>query len=485
MNTHKFLYIVGTLLLAYSHSAEARITLLTAAIQGTNVLRYQIDVVTTENSTAIITVWEASGAMSSGQSRTDSAYTRTRSLAFNNLKPSTTYNYAARIQPRRGRAYRSAIQSFTTSALPADIPTISISNPYTTSTTDISHLLLNFMRDPGAEESLVIVDSSGNVVWYTVVSELTGNATDTVDGFSYDASSNTIYVLLNYQDIVKITLDGTVSPFVTLAGSYAHHAVEVFGGNVYVVSATEITSGGTNYVEDGYQVYDSSGALLTSWGVTTGGMDPSLDTTSAWAAGSSFWNMLFPTAVDWTHANAIHLRDESGVTKAYLSLRSTDQIIKVDDATGTIDWYLGSNGTGSRHATGDFAMDTTGVDTTWFSGQHDVNFSDTGSMVIFDNQNSSGAISRAVDMTLDETGMTVRNDQVGDFTYYSTAGIFSGLCQAFGAARKTVNSHLIATCGTQGLISEFDSSGNPIWDLQATNATGNPTFIYRAYPIYF
>lgn len=108
------------------------------------------------------------------------------------------------------------------------------------------------------------------------------------------------------------------------------------------------------------------------------------------------------------HANAVQDVEEADGTKLYVSLRNPSRVLKVDVATGAVDWSLGQGG--------DFVLlDADGApaaDDLWFYGQHDVKR--VGDLlVVYDNglyraQHGGTAYSRALVLELDEDARTAR-----------------------------------------------------------------------------
>ena len=125
-------------------------------------------------------------------------------------------------------------------------------------------------------------------------------------------------------------------------------------------------------------------------------------------------------ALDWMHANSIQLTPDGNLL---LSVRHLDLLLKIDYANGSgaILWKLGKGG--------DFQMQPQqDSDWPWFSHQHDANFLDEKTILLFDNGNTrlaSGAsnelTSRGQLIEVDETTMTARLLRNIDLGAYSAA----------------------------------------------------------------
>lgn len=103
---------------------------------------------------------------------------------------------------------------------------------------------------------------------------------------------------------------------------------------------------------------------------------------------------------DVTHANALEIAADGNIL---ISVRHTDEIIKIDRQTGEILWRLG----GSQSRNNDFTYIGDSLNGT--SHQHAPLMLDNGNILIFDNGNSragQGRVSRAVEYELDEQALT-------------------------------------------------------------------------------
>lgn len=102
---------------------------------------------------------------------------------------------------------------------------------------------------------------------------------------------------------------------------------------------------------------------------------------------------------DVTHANALEVAPDGNIL---ISVRHTDEIIKIDRQTGDIIWRLG----GSQSHNNDFTY--IGDSLNGISHQHAPIILDNGNILIFDNGNSrtgESRVSRAVEYELDEQAM--------------------------------------------------------------------------------
>ncbi len=168
----------------------------------------------------------------------------------------------------------------------------------------------------------------------------------------------------------------------------------------------------------------------------------------AWAWNGFDWldtNRLPPDGAgpsDWMHANAISWSPEDG--DLIVSLRNQDWVIKIDydngNGDGHVIWRLGAGG--------DFTI-TDATDPSdpypWFSGQHDAQYINDTTIILFDDGNTrhdqtSSEDSRGQELVLDEQTMTatlVVNADLGNYSPF------------LGAAQVLPNGSLDFTSGGQ------------------------------------
>ena len=153
--------------------------------------------------------------------------------------------------------------------------------------------------------------------------------------------------------------------------------------------------------------------------------------------------------IDYIHANAVTI-DKNG--NYILSCRNTDQIIKIDKASGSIVWKLG--GSASRHNDFTFINDTQG-EFVGFSHQHAPILTKEGELMLFDNGNLKGTQeSRVVAYKLDEVTMTATKT----WEYLYPSPTFS---PTMGSVQQLENDNILIGWGTtqNGLVAtEVDRS---------------------------
>ena len=142
---------------------------------------------------------------------------------------------------------------------------------------------------------------------------------------------------------------------------------------------------------------------------------------------------------DWLHANSISWSPEDG--DLIVSLRAQDWVLKLDYDNGSGDghivWTLGQGG--------NFTIESSDP-SPWFSHQHDVQYIDDSTIVLFDDGNTRRATnpnadSRGQELILNEQTMTATLVVNADLGNYSPA---------LGSAQLLPNGNLAFTSGDQG-----------------------------------
>lgn len=167
-------------------------------------------------------------------------------------------------------------------------------------------------------------------------------------------------------------------------------------------------------------------------------------------------------AHDWTHANAIDYSPRDG--SLILSVRHLDEVVKIDYADGEGDgdviWRLGREGDFTLEATGPFP---------WFSHPHDPSWLSDGRLVIFDNGNTRCAElqdceSRGQVYRIDEERMTAEllvDTRLGAYAF--AVGSAQGLAElgyAFGAGIVPLPGGVV---GSRAV--DVDGAGEPTFQL--------------------
>lgn len=172
------------------------------------------------------------------------------------------------------------------------------------------------------------------------------------------------------------------------------------------------------------------------------------------------------TPYDYFHINSVNLDTDGNLL---ISARHTSTVYKVDHSTGAIIWQLGGKesdfqlGPGVHFSWQHNALPEVGQPSTY-------RIFDNGSNAVAPGQTPEEPQSRVIDVKLDTTNHTA--------TLVSQVLHPDGISAASqGNAQRLPNGNLFVGYGQTGRFSEFDGSGNLLWDGQVP--AGYDT--YRAY----
>ncbi len=426
-----------------------------------NLLRYRV-VVADAGSATTLRVWDATGDASMGW---DVAVDVDGSASIWGLRFNTTYE----VQVADG----GVATCVTTVPRPAAFPTAEVGG---LGASGVNYVLANLRSGDDQEEMLAIFDNEGEMVWYELVSTLTGSKDDFYDGYSWDPVSRSVYSIVNHDRIVQYALDGTVLRLwgaETLNHAMSHE-VRVIGGRLYVLVTDSFQdAAGDTFLSDGYQVYADDGTREREWFLRDHGLSLATDPMPRAHGRDTYWDETFGTAAtDWTHINSLDVTGAGADEAVFLSLRNLDQLVKVDVASGEIVWQLGANGAGGAHSGGDFQL--LGGNR-WFFSQHHLTAGPDGDFLVYDNGDGADH-TRAIEFSVDEAAGTV--------TYGTLHGLRRSCSVSRGAAYRLQNGNVLATCGNDAQLQEFDGLGLPVWSLQfdCRSAEG-ACVLYRGIPV--
>lgn len=277
-----------------------------------------------------------------------------------------------------GVPFCSPIDSFTTGTWPGTTPQLSLTNA---GGPDGKTLILankNFV--PSA---LFLMNEQGQLVWHQ-------DFTESMEAFDY-TWRQTFVVLLNKDIIREIDLFGNTLNEITISrqgwDNALHHDVWLDENGNYVVLYRlerdfDLSSAGGNsqstVLGDGFRIYSPQGQIVLDWNIFDH-YHPLNDPE------------ILNSHSDWGHANSVR-KDRNG--DFLISFRNFSQVWKVDGDNGNVVWKLG--------AQGDFQLPPSAI----FIRQHYAFATPAGTLYLFDNGDSDRPVSRAVELSLNESAMT-------------------------------------------------------------------------------
>jgi hypothetical protein len=334
--------------------------------------------------------------------------------------------------------------TFTTGALPADIPTF---------TADGSSPVPGYLIFSTGQYGIAI-DNTGRVVWY--------HRFEGGPGLNFMAQPNGRFAAkpptLTVGDIepwLELDPSGNVARTITCQRglqSRFHDLLAEPNGSVWIMCDETRTmdlraSGGLSQARvtgTTVQHLGPNGELLFEWSPFDHFAVSDLEPFEL--AGAN---------INWTHGNAIDI-DRSG--NLIVSFRNLGEVTKIDSRSGAVIWRLG----GRRN---DFRFVDTPIPA--FARQHAARITADGSLLLLDNVGNVSA-SRAERYVLDESTRTARLAN----SYGSLPDVVT---QIGGSVQAIAGGRTLVSFGTEGRIEEYDASGRVTWRIN-----GNIGYVFRA-----
>jgi hypothetical protein len=405
-------------------------------------------------------------------------YGTNHSLTLLGFKPNRTNQITVTVQDKYRNTFTSTnLPPFVTAPLPADMPTITLltNNP---AQMEPGYTLFRVQNNTTLGAYVIIVDNSGQVVWYGVASTQGG-------GFGPIPTPT---------DVQQLTNGNLFFPETDQAG-FAE--ANMLGQTVmtwaapYLVDSHEdlMTDHGTilylNYTQQIVTNFPSSAtdptAPTETVSVTCGRPVEISATNSELLNTWSLIDMLDPVRIDYLcflliadygidpeHANAI-IEDPSD-NSLIVSMRNQDAVVKFS-RSGQIKWILGPHENWGP-AWQPYLLTPVGAPFEWNYAQHAPILTPQGTLLLYDDGNcraepfeppvpNQDNYSRAAEFSIDETNMEV--SQVWEFTGTNEDRLFTGAVGNAAWLPQTGN-----VLVTFGYVS-FENGAPP--DPIATNAT--------------
>ncbi len=345
-------------------------------------------------------------------------------------------------------------------------------------------------------------DLNGNVIWYHPGEALMTRMETGGNYFTMSYTTLTEWDLagdITLQTNIEILNEQLVAKgFQPMTGLNNHETRRLPNGGLLILGSRDMTStqyqGGTqqnpvDILGDMILVLDHNMQLTWAWD-SFAHQDLSREATLDdlcyhLSAGCPPFNLSFPTANDWTHANAAQLTSDGNIL---LSERSQDWVLKVNYGNGSGDghliWRMGPYG--------DFTIlnppQTQCGDPKvypWFTHQHDAAFQvqtgPTEVFTVFDDgnlrhQQCSGGNSRGMILSVAETTHTVYIQTLADLGAYSIAlGSAQLLRSPPDPVYASFGTGLLTVPVNAAQATETDLTGKIVYQLQA------PYWSYRTY----
>ena len=296
-------------------------------------------------------------------------------VALYGLRPQTEYRIRVTSRSADGERGLPATTTYQTRGVPFDDALFELTE-LREDLVEPGWTLTNLAFSEGNTEVLaVIFDEEGYPVWYRYLGHEEGRADVVV---TMTEADNVLIggAVAAGRGPAEVSLDGTVcwegheQPEGLAPAAYMHHSFVKMSNDNYMALRYDYDDGMKDVIEE---------------------FDADLNTVWLWNAGDH------PEEVGdtYTHGN---------LAEAYLdrdavlySARGTSAVSLIDRPTGDVQWTLGDNY--------DF-QEVSGHPDPWFQHQHAPEFTDDGTLLLFDNGIDDRGFSRAIEYALDEDDMT-------------------------------------------------------------------------------
>ena len=287
-----------------------------------NILQKKISFETSIKSDAFITYWITGSDSIYYSSNSLNNLSHEISLLY--LKPESEYSFLIHYNSDE-KKLKSDTLSFFVDSLPDFLPDFTLlkDDDYEFN----GFIFLRTQMDPGIQ---LLLDDDANIVWY--------QKSDTSLSRPFDISSSDSYLsLYNPSLIYEINFTGDTLLKIDTENEILHHELTNDNNNniialTYEYKTFDLSNFGGGKEDsikgDGLVVYDSTGNLVWEWNVFDH-EDP-----------LSYEN-INSLKNDWTHGNAIGVTYDNNYI---FSMRTLNQLWKIDSSSGKILWKLGLNG---------------------------------------------------------------------------------------------------------------------------------------------
>ena len=352
-------------------------------------------------------------------------------LSLLGMKPGSDYDVRMAVEID-GETYTGRAHTAATGQVPSGFPDLGLERG--TGESFEGYLVAGMV---GNSTAATILDEDGEYVWWyqpdgfdqvgrTVLSR-DGSAMLSIDLNAMGSENSRM---------VRVALDGSSEQTTSLP--WAHHELyEHSDGTIAYLAHDPADIDGSDVNGDSIVELNPDGSSTVIWSAwDTLERLPYVESTGGPGGG-------------WPHANALdYLPDED----AYLvSLLYMDAILRIDRATGSLDWIMGGDYS-------DFELAGSGTDI--FERTHQMHRLDD-SILVFVNGDTEGGVSRAVEYSVDEESFEVETL----WDYWSDPSMN---CISLGDVHRFDSGNTLVTYSYSGQIQEVTPEGEPTWILSAS-----------------
>ena len=353
-------------------------------------------------------------------------YTTNHSVPLLGFKPDQTNQILVTVYDKeRNSSTAAQLLTFVTAPLPADFP------GYTVLTNEPGEMEPGYIlcmvehRSAPNTSYIVIMDSSGNVVWYhPVITSVDDDVRQLDDGdlFMQQQSPSNNFVEINMLgETVRTWSPPAEYPVVNIhEGLVTDHGTILYLSDVQRAVTNLPTSDlipnppliTTNVDDDPVvEISYTNGALLNAWSPLNL-MDPTRVTYLTYAVSEGTGS---PDGVDNEHANAII--DDTNDNSIIVSLRTQNALLKFSRSTGQLDWILGPPALWATNWQ-PYLLTPVSTPFDWNYGQHAPELTPEGTLILYNDNNFAASpfsaqipdqsnYSSAIEYNINETNMEV------------------------------------------------------------------------------
>ncbi len=335
--------------------------------------------------------------------------------------------------------------------LPPDLPAYTV-NTAADVADDGDLFIASFQFPQGANNYLMILDPSGQLVYYKKTEHMVADFKRQPNGLLTYYEDGTFYVMDNtYRVVDSLTAgNGYIADLHDLQLLPNGHSLLMIYDAQYV-DMSQIAQGG------------NPDAIVT--GLVLQELDASKNVIFQWRSWDHFqitdsYEDLTKPTVDYVHGNSVELDGDGNIL---LSTRHLSEVTKINRQTGDVFWRWGG-----KNNQFTFVND---IDNPPFHYQHDVRRLPNGDISLFDNRTAlTPSYSGAKQYRLDETTKTATL-----VWHYRHAPDVYAL--AMGNVQSLPNGNRVIGWGTAGIVTELNPRGNTVFELSLSA----PNTSYRAF----
>lgn len=426
--------------------AQTTISFPSAVQQTNNVLRYDVSFGTSPAAKAYVEYYHLEAGDTVRQYTHVTAYQLTHTITLVGLLPQTQYHWrACAFDTLEGTV--DAWSTFTTAALPSNvayIDQVDIADP-----NGDGYIMTNTIRFAASVSGEVaqIYDRQGRVVWYQFMDDLN---LDGVPQCKFTIATDGPKILYSgCNELLELGFDGTIISNPQLTGADTnylihHDIIKKDNGNFLAIAALPVH---LDFSDDN----GPADSLVVSESVIE--VDPNGDVVWAWNSyehldtnnlidniGGNFWATVFPGSGSWLHANGMDVDLDGGII---VSMRKSDQLMKINPNDSSLIWTFGYNGDYSIAASDRFKV------------QHCPTVTGGSRYLLFDNTGAD-PLSRVSEFRLID--YQPRSAQQ-IWEYVLPSQFFSAIVSS---AYRLPNGNTLIGAGVPGGIVEVDPNGNEV-----------------------